>query len=660
MRHLARTPTTAIVLTLFLLAACGSDTTDPGPTAILSAPTLTAGPGPAAPPASPPAASPAASPPATPPGAAPAAPPAAGAPAGPNLRILPYLQQPSSEGMLVTWFTGRNQPGRLEITGPGLSAPLVLSSTPELRPEMAYTDQERAEDIAGLVKGSWLWAGPAYKHAVRVAGLQPATRYTYTLQQGGETVTRSFRTAPTATGWTSLRFIAMSDSETEPRGRVTYREWAPGAGGDQRPAATSTTASAWARRFGTATLGGVSVLRYALTETEGYTRNLQIVDSRSPDFLLMPGDLVQGSGYQPGWDEFFRHGAGEFGDILTRIPLIAAYGNWETFAAASGGYGSATDRSPVVRARHRFKTFIDGPDNGTPAHRSNYHRTDFGPVTLITLDSTKGAPEDAPGNYVAAQRLTGTQYTGPGTDTQSSFRADEYAQAAQRLGLANDLSPYNEGGVQWRWAEAQLAEARAQGRIVFVQFHHAPFSDGEHGLPMNHAQTSGQGGTPMRAYHPLFERYGVVAVLSGHSEMFERSFVDEDGDGVGVHYYDVGVAGDGLRGERRTSNGYTEGTGGNRLQYNPFSRWSADENEPERWSDLGGVLQLVDGGKHYGHLEVQIDRVTDDPAVAARVRFTPVYSFPVLNGDYQSVATVRRAYTDGVTLNLDGTGRVRR
>jgi hypothetical protein len=177
---------------------------------------------------------------------------------------------------------------------------------------------------------------------------------------------------------------------------------------------------------------------------------------------------------------------------------------------------------------------------------------------------------------------------------------------------------------------------------------------------MNHAQTSGQGGTPMRAYHPLFERYGVVAVLSGHSEMFERSFVDEDGDGVGVHYYDVGVAGDGLRGERRTSNGFVEGLGGNRLQYNPFSRWSADENEPERWSVLGGALQLVDGGKHYGHLEVQIDRVTDDPAVAARVRFTPVYSFPLLNSEYQFVSTVRRVYTDGLTLNLDSAGRVLR
>jgi len=150
----------------------------------------------------------------------------------------------------------------------------------------------------------------------------------------------------------------------------------------------------------------------------------------------------------------------------------------------------------------------------------------------------------------------------------------------------------------------------------------------------------------------------VVAVLSGHSEMFERSFVDEDGDGVGVHYDDVGVAGDGLRGERRSSSGFVEGAAGNRLQYNPFSRWSADENEPERWATVGGVPQLIDGGKHYGHLEVQVDRVAGNPAVAARVRFTPVHGFPLLNDEYRPVATVRRAYSDVVTVELDRDGRV--
>lgn len=594
---------------------------------------------------------------ATRPGAADA--PTAAAAQGTALRILPYLQQPSSHGMVVTWFSGRDQPGRLEVIGPGLGTPLVLASRPELRPEMAYTAQELAEEIAGLRPGSWLWDGPAYKHQVRLTGLQPAGSYVYTLTQGDQTVRRSFRTAPSDSAWTQIRFIAMSDSETEPRGRVTRREWAPGAGADGRPAAHSATASVWALRFGITSLGGTSVLRYALTETEGFTHNLRIVDSRNPDFVLMPGDLVQGSGYQPAWDEFFRHVAGEFGDTFTRVPMIAAYGNWETFAASSGGYGSPIDRRPVVKARHRFKTFIDGPDNGTPAHRSNYHRIDYGPLTILTLDSTKGAPEDAAVHYAAAQKLTARQYSGPGTDTQSSFRADEYAQAAQRLGLADDLSPFNEGSVQWRWVEAQLADARAKGRIVFVQFHHAPYSDGEHGLPMNHAQTSGQGGTPMRVYHPLFERLGVVAVLAGHSEMFERSFVDQDGDGVGVHYFDVGVAGDGLRGEQRTSTGFVEGPDGNRLQYNPFSRWSADEHEPERWALQGGVPQLLDGGKHYGHLEVQVERVRDDHDVGARVRLTPVYSFPLLDADYRFTGSQRRVYGDIVVLQLDHQGRPR-
>ena len=35
----------------------------------------------------------------------------------------------------------------------------------------------------------------------------------------------------------------------------------------------------------------------------------------------------------------------------------------------------------------------------------------------------------------------------------------------------------------------------------------------------------------MRQYSEMFEEYGVAAVFSGHSEMFERSFVDGDGDG---------------------------------------------------------------------------------------------------------------------------------
>jgi Calcineurin-like phosphoesterase len=577
--------------------------------------------------------------------------------AGDTFRIWPYLQQPASDGVLITWFSKTPAMGRLEVTGPGLDTAFIANTTAQLRAEMAYTAQERSQEIPGLPQGSWLLPGPAYQHAVTVRGLMPGQRYRYTVQQGDARFTREFRTAPTASDWQELRFVALSDSETEPRGRVTRREWAPGTGAEGRPAADA--ASAWAQRFGTAVLDGTPVLRYALTETEGFTENLKVVASRKPDFVLMPGDLVQGSGYQPAWDEFFRHTAGEWGDLLTRVPLIAAMGNWEGFAAINAGYGTSVDRSPVVRSRYRFKTFITGPDNGTPAHRGNYHRIDIGPLTVLTLDSSKGATDDHPNRTPANRKLTGRDFTEVGTDTQSSFRSEDYALAAQRLGLPNDLSPFNEGSTQWRWAEAQLADARSRGRIIFVQFHHAPYSDGEHGLPMNHAQTTGQGGTPLRVYHPLFERFGVVAVFSGHSEMFERSFVDEVADGVGVHYYDVGVAGDGLRGERRSSPGFVEGERSNRLQYNRFSQWSADEHEPERWRIVDGTPQLLEGGKHYGHLEVQLQRVSGNPSVSALVHFRPIHVFPLLDSRYRLIGTESRVYRDTFSVSLDHTGRVR-
>lgn len=573
-----------------------------------------------------------------------------------DFRVQPYLQNPSSDGMYFTWFSSAGQPGSLAITGPGLASPLTFNTTPDNRTETAYTPAEINQNIPGLAQGSWLVAGGNFKHTVNVSGLQPDTVYTYTATQGGQTFSRTFKTAPTKDNWSSIRFVAMADSETEPTGRVTRREWAPGAGGQNRPSATNAAASPWATKFGVTGNNGVNVLRYAMTETDGYTRNLQIVDSRNPDFIMKPGDLVQGAGYQPGWDEFFRHNAGEFGDTFTKRPVLPAYGNWETFAAINGGYGTGADRSPVVKARHRYKTYFDLPSNGTAAHQDNYYRVDYGPLTVITLDSTKGAPDDLTSNYPAGTRLTGQQYTGPGTDTQSSFNSAEYATAAANLGLVNDLSPYNPGSIQWNWAQAQLADARSRGQIVVVQFHHAPYSDGEHGLPMNHAQSSGQGGTPMRVYHPLFEQFGVAAVFSGHSEMFERSFVDTNADGVGVHYYDVGVSGDGLRGERRSSNGF----GDNRLQYNPFSQWSADENSAEIWQDVNGVLQLIDGGKHYGHLEANLTRL-DIPAAdgtVALLTLTPVYSFPILDAAYNVIRTERRTYGDLVTLRLNGQGQV--
>jgi hypothetical protein len=573
----------------------------------------------------------------------------AAAPAAAQFRVNPYLQNPSSTGMSFTWFTEQSAAASFQVFEPGNAVPVFSqSSSPTLEAVLAYTNAEKNQSIAGLPQGSWLRSDSNYKHALAVQGLKADSVYNYRVEHNGHLFESSFRTAPTAQQWNSIRFVAMSDSETEPAGRTTRREWAPGALAAGSLARPDANASAWASTFGSTTLSGVRVLRYALTEDEGYRRNLEIVNGRNVDFMLMPGDLVQGGGYQPGWDEFFRQNAGAVGSGLSRYAILPALGNWENFGALNGGYGTDADgRFGPKFGRDKYHTYFDAPSNGTPAHRDNYYRIDYGPVTVITLDSSNGEPDDRPQNY--AVKATGQQYNGPGTDTQNNFTRAQYEAAG-----GTDLADFNPGSAQWQWAEAQIAQARASGQIVFVQFHHAPFSSGEHGQPMDHILTTGQGGTPMRQYHGMFERYGVAAVLSGHSEMFERSFVDGDGDGEGVVYYDVGVSGDGLRGSKRNGSSLNDPL----LNYNPFSQWTADQSAGERWEMVDGVLQLVEGGKHYGHLEVNVDRLVGDASFMAVVTLTPVHLFPILDANYQLVRTERRVYGDEIKLFVRHDGSV--
>lgn len=550
-----------------------------------------------------------------------------------DFRVRPYQTSPTSDGTTLQWFTEASVGGVLTVSGGDLPAPLIFNTTPT-DPAVLRGYDQRERDQADA-QGYTLRGNGNWRHAVAVTGLSPGQVYDYRVNQGQSVHAGSIKAAPTRSQWDHIRFVALADAETEPRGRSLNREWTVGpqaAGSVGRPTGQDT---------------------YLLTEAEGYAQNLRIIESRDPDLVLMPGDLVQGGGYQLGWDEFWRHNAGGVGQVLGDRPLLPAYGNWENFAAVNGGYGTTTDRTPVAIARHKYKAYFDLPGNGTPAHQDNYYRVDYGPVTFITLDSSNGLPD----------QITRGAGTEADTDTQVNFTAAEYAAAVAAadpgLGLTNDLAGFNPGSVQYLWAKQRIEDARADGQIVFVQFHHAPYSAGTHGFPMSHDDSSGQGGTPMRAYHPLFEQLGVAAVFSGHSEMFERSFVDGDGDGRGVQYYDVGVAGDGLRG--RAFDSVVNALGGQ----NPFSAWTADGDEAELWElvddgEGGQFVQLVDAGKHYGHLEVNITRRADTPGLMAEVTLTPVYSFPLLDSEGGLIGgqTERRVYGDAVTLLIRDDGTV--
>jgi len=192
--------------------------------------------------------------------------------------------------------------------------------------------------------------------------------------------------------------------------------------------------------------------------------------------------------------------------------------------------------------------------------------------------------------------------------------------------------------VQYQWLENQLADAQTNSRFTFVSFHQVPYSVGYHGRAY---PGDTQPGVPTRVLTNLFCRYGVDAVICGHDEMYEHSQVpgtetrpDGSTRAHTLHVYDVGIGGDGLRGVY--------------LVNNPYETFRAHVDAPEQY-DPSGVL--TNGGKHYGHLEVNVGTNAQGIWEAT---LTPVYVFVSTNTAGVAQGFDRRTYDDEWTLqNLD-------
>lgn len=417
-----------------------------------------------------------------------------------------------------------------------------------------------------------------WMHRIRLTGLTPETHYNYTVNQGSETFTGLLRTAPTETS--SVRFIVYGDSETEPESTGSNVIWT-------EPGVQSSTR------------------RYVADQTVGYRENLKIIEARNPDFIGIAGDIVESGGEQRDWDEFWRHNAGDINDLASSIPILAAPGNHENYGGPDDFGGYSDDGS--VRARDKFKTYWEAPSNGNEAHDDRYYRLDYGPVTYISLDVTIGQPH------------------GTGSDTN------------WLLGNGPGYPDFNPGSAQYQWLEAQLADAQAKSRFTFVQLHHVPYSTGPHGFPAGTGTGfDNQSGVPVRTLTPLFAQYGVDAVFSGHDEAYQHSVVD------GIHFYDIGIGGDGLRGP---SSGVDSANPS--IITNPFQVFTAHLNAPEVWNGS----QLVSGGKHYGHMEIN---VTFDAATRTwKAQLDPVYVFPLMDLNGTITGWERRIYDDTTILTTD-------
>lgn len=210
-----------------------------------------------------------------------------------------------------------------------------------------------------------------------------------------------------------------------------------------------------------------------------------------------------------------------------------------------------------------------------------YKKIEYGPVVLLVLDTCNGHPE--------------------GSEHDTNLKMDS-------------PTDFNPGSEQYAWLEQELRKAQESGRFTFVTFHFCPLTSGIHGRPVGLKKGGDYlSGQPTRRLLPLFARYGVDVVLNGHDEMYEHSIYEN------VHVYDVGVGGDGLRGPEPDVP-------------NPHRVFLAHVDAPEVW-DEG---ELVEGGKHYGHLEVNVSGGT--------ATLTPVYLLPK-NGGFE-----RRVYDDETTI----------
>src|SRR5699024_3145053 len=82
-------------------------------------------------------------------------------------------------------------------------------------------------------------------------------------------------------------------------------------------------------------------------------------------------------------------------------------------------------------------------------------------------------------------------------------------------------------GPQAKWLKQDLAANAGTHKWTFVCMHHPPYTNGTHA-----SGYSSDGESDLVALRknisPILERYGVDVVLSGHSHVYERSFLIKD------------------------------------------------------------------------------------------------------------------------------------
>ena len=528
--------------------------------------------------------------------------------------VTPYVQHPATNAMSVIWFAKG---------GSGEAA------TISWRPAAGGSARSQS------VTGAWAAAltnnvasgsdtavhGNQYKYRHRITGLTPDTAYSYTVTlSGGAAYSNTFRTAPDANA--SIRFIYYNDSETEPESTGKYETWE----------LTDTIITNGVKITTSKRPDGVT--KYYVDQTVGYASNIVRMVERQPDLFVIAGDLAASGGKQKCWDEFWRHNAGSYNDPAGSIPILAAIGNHDLQDCTprpAGCPSQCENTSGGEVGLEKYLSYFEVEPNGVDfsdvdaRDRSQmFHRVDYGPVTFLFLDTNNGDDYDVE------------------KDTNIWLFRDANC-SSNKWDLPSGRAPdFNPGSRQYTWLTNNLADAQRNAKFTFVVNHHCPYSVGYHNRTNITESGEWLSARAVRALTGAMLKYGVSGWLCGHDEIMEHSRVSgvetlPDGTTRAkvLNVFDMGTAGDGLRGKQITT------------EANKYEVFRAQKDAPEIYNQNN---ILVDGGKHYGHMEVNVREV--EPGLWTAT-MEPVYIFVHKDANGKAAGFERRVYANVTVLTND-------
>lgn len=254
-----------------------------------------------------------------------------------------------------------------------------------------------------------------------------------------------------------------------------------------------------------------------------HAQAIQSILDEDPDLVLNTGDVVERGTEEGDWDRYFTVA----GPLISKIPVYLTPGNHEYARRGQGAlrlfsiYATMFPvQAPLLSASEPVgpKSAARAPALLTPQL--------FGdaPPAPPALGSDAPLSGPGPGPDPAAQPPAPAAAPVPAPPPPASIGAPAailpepgrrgfYSLDVAGVHLiAIDSNQYRQPD-QLRWLEADLIKAQTRRpRATVVWMHEGPFSMGWHG----------DSAVAIRDYVPLFERYKVSAVFSGHDHDYER------------------------------------------------------------------------------------------------------------------------------------------